>query len=108
MMPQPQVRLERLTARYAPAMDEPREEVPQLRGAPKLVMGILRRVSPKHADAAERESREWLYICSECGTARSVRSLGGIRYKAKSKGKRVLMGCPTCGEKHWHAVERRT
>ena len=70
-------------------------------------MGIMRRVSPKHAAAAEQESREWFFICDECGTARSYRSMGGIRYKAASKGKKMYMQCPTCGRRRWHSVERR-
>ena len=70
-------------------------------------MGILRRVSPKHAAAAEQESREWFVICGECGTERTWRQLGGIRYKASSKGKKMMLKCPTCDARRWHSVERR-
>jgi hypothetical protein len=70
-------------------------------------MWLMRRLAPRHADAAERESREWFFICRECGTARSYRELGGIRYKAASRGKRTLLSCPTCGVRRWHSVERR-
>jgi predicted RNA-binding Zn-ribbon protein involved in translation (DUF1610 family) len=56
--------------------------------------------------AAEQESREWMLVCPRCGHARSVWDLGGVRYKAASKGKRKRMRCPACGETGWHRVER--
>jgi DNA-directed RNA polymerase subunit RPC12/RpoP len=71
-------------------------------------MWLLRRFSPKRAEAAERESREWFFVCSECGTARSYAELGGIRYGASSKGKRTVLRCPTCGVRRVHSVERRS
>jgi DNA-directed RNA polymerase subunit RPC12/RpoP len=80
---------------------------PPLRGAAKLFMGALRRISPRRAEEAEQESREWLFICDECGAERSYRSMGGIRWKAASKGKKTYMKCPTCGQRRRHSVERR-
>ena len=80
---------------------------PPLRGAARVVMSLMRRFAPKHAEAAERESREWFFVCRECGHARSYRELGGIRYKAASRGKRTLTKCPSCGVRRWHSVERR-
>jgi hypothetical protein len=80
---------------------------PPLRGAAKLIMSVMRRFAPGAAAAAEQESREWFTVCSNCGTARSVRQLGGIRYKASSKGAKRRMFCPTCGTSHWHDLERR-
>jgi hypothetical protein len=80
---------------------------PPLRGGPRALMAILRRFAPRQAEAAERESREWFFVCGKCGTARSYRQLGGIRYKAASKGKRAYMACPSCGVRQWHSVERR-
>jgi rubrerythrin len=71
-------------------------------------MWLMRRFAPKHAEAAERESREWFFVCRECGTARSYAELGGIRYGAYSRGKRTRLTCPACGVKRWHSVERRS
>ena len=80
---------------------------PERRGAAGLIMRVMRRFAPRHAEAAERESREWFVVCPECGTARSYAELGGIRYGAYSRGKRMRLACPACGVKRWHAVERR-
>ena len=87
-------------------MTEPADGGARRRGAAKLVMWLMRRFAPKHAEAAERESREWFFVCSTCGTARSYAELGAIRYGARSKGKRARLTCPTCGVKRWHKVER--
>ena len=82
---------------------EPMEQ----RGFAALIMRLLRRFAPGHAEAAARESREWHVVCPECGATRSWASLGGIRYKAASKGKRVRLMCPACRQRRWHRVERR-
>ena len=44
----------------------------------------------------EKESREWMMECPECGHADSVWERGGIRYKA-SGTKHVLAKCRGCG-----------
>ena len=80
---------------------------PERRGAAGLIMRLMKRFAPKHAEAAERESREWFVVCRECGHARSYAELGGIRYGASSKGKVTRMTCPSCGVNRWHSVERR-
>ena len=49
---------------------------PQRRGLAGLLMRLLRRLSPKRAEDAERESGEWYLICPKCGTARSYSELG--------------------------------
>jgi hypothetical protein len=71
------------------------------------MVSVMRRFSPEAAEAAEQESREWFFVCSTCGTARSVRELGGIRYKAHSKGAKRRMFCPACDTARWHDLERR-
>lgn len=70
-------------------------------------MWVLRRLSPRWAEAAEQESKEWVFVCRECGLARSYWEMGGLRYKAASKGKRTSMRCPRCGVRRVHSVERR-
>jgi len=77
------------------------------RGGAKALIWVLRKLSPRQAEAAERESKEWTFICGECGHARSYWEVGGIRYKAASKGKRTVMRCPRCGVRRVHSVERR-
>jgi uncharacterized OB-fold protein len=62
---------------------------------------------PGRAGDMERESREWKVICPRCGRERSIWELGGIRYKARSRGKRMGMKCDACGRWRMHKVERR-
>jgi hypothetical protein len=72
-----------------------------------VIVSVMRRFSPETAEAAEQESREWFFVCSTCGTARSVRELGGIRYKAHSKAAKRRMFCPACDTARWHELEHR-
>jgi predicted RNA-binding Zn-ribbon protein involved in translation (DUF1610 family) len=64
------------------------------------------RLLPSRAAEIERQSREWMVICPNCGFERSVWERGGVRYKAKG-GQRVRTMCPSCGERGWHRLERR-
>ncbi len=57
--------------------------------------------------AMERESREWIVTCPECGYEGDFWEMGGIRYKAASVGKRMRARCPSCGKRSMHSVERR-
>lgn len=59
------------------------------------------------AEAMEAESREWMLICPKCGHERSVWDAGGVRWKARSVGKRVLQRCVSCGENGWARLERK-
>ena len=58
-------------------------------------------------DALEADSRDWMVQCP-CGHAISIWELGGIRYKAKSKGKRTLIRCQQCGKRTWHRYYRKS
>lgn len=80
-----------------------------MEGTPQrsLTQRLALRLMPGRAAEIERESREWLVTCPNCGHARSIWDMGGIRYKAKSRGKRMRIKCPACGERGWHPVERR-
>ena len=74
-------------------------------------MGVIRRVLfailPRRArEAIGRESRAWHLVCPHCGHARSVWSMGGIRYGAAG-GKRVRLPCPACEKRGWHRFEKR-
>lgn len=74
---------------------------------PSFFQRLVTRLMPHRAAEIERESREWLVICQNCGDARSYWALGGVRYKAASKGKRIGIRCPACGRRGMARVERR-
>jgi hypothetical protein len=57
--------------------------------------------SGDRADDLEEESRAWHIQCTECGSSKSVWELGGVRYKAASRGKRIRGHCSTCGTRRW-------
>lgn len=67
---------------------------------------LVTRLMPGRAAEIERESRQWDVICPRCGHAQSLWDLGGIRYKATSKGKRIGATCPNCGERGMFEVIR--
>ena len=68
--------------------------------------GASRRIG--RAEEIERQSREWHVVCPTCGHSRSYWDIGGVRWGAKSKGKRVGLRCPSCGKRRMHRVERRS
>ena len=68
---------------------------------------LVTRLMPHRAEEIERESREWIVTCPNCGDERSYWELGGVRYKASSKGKRLGTKCPACGRRGMAKVERR-
>lgn len=56
----------------------------------------------------EAESRLWVLQCPSCGHEISFWEIGGIRYKAYSKGKRMLRRCKQCGKIKWQKVYKKT
>jgi len=68
---------------------------------------LVTRLAPHRAAAIERESREWIVTCPHCGRSASYWELGGVRYKAASKGKRIRGRCSRCNRRVWAKVERR-
>ena len=68
----------------------------------KLLISVLPEASAKSMEA---ESREWMHTCP-CGHARSAWDLGGIRWGAAGKPRRLLK-CPSCGKWTWHVVSRK-
>jgi RNase P subunit RPR2 len=74
---------------------------------PTLTQRIVMRLMPGRAEDIERESREWLVVCPNCGFERSIWDMGGVRYKAKSRGKYVGAKCRSCGKRSMHPVEHR-
>ena len=65
--------------------------------------GMVRRA----AEDMRRESREWRIRCLSCDRARTVWELGGVRWKARSLGKRTLVRCRVCGGRRGHALARQ-
>ncbi len=50
----------------------------------------------KMAAAMQAESKAWKIRCCTCGSEKSIWDVGGIRYKARSKGKYTMIRCPKC------------
>jgi hypothetical protein len=69
---------------------------------PLLRSLILKFVSAETARKMETESRRWKLRC-KCGHETDYWSIGGLRYKAASVNKKVLLRCPSCGMS-WHNV----
>ena len=74
---------------------------------PTLTQRIVMRLMPGSAEEMERQSREWFVVCPKCGFERTIWDMGGIRYKARSSGKRIGTRCPSCGKRSMHPVEHR-
>ena len=84
-------------------MSHPESSRERLSLAQRLVLRLL----PGRADEIERQSREWFVGCPKCGLERSYWDIGGVRYKARSRGKRIGLRCPSCGKRAMHRVEHR-
>lgn len=74
---------------------------------PSLTQRIFLRLMPSRADEIERQSREWFIVCPNCAFEQTYWDIGGVRYKARSRGKRIGLRCPSCGKRAMHAVEHR-
>jgi ABC-type phosphonate transport system ATPase subunit len=66
---------------------------------------LISKLDERTDGAVEAESRRWHLVCPECGWSRSYWDLGGVRYKAASKGKRTLARCPQCDRRRWMRTE---
>lgn len=66
---------------------------------------LLSLLPARWAEAAEKESREWMLRCP-CGYEQSVWDAGGVRYKATGNPRRY-MSCAACGKRTWHLVYHR-
>lgn len=72
-----------------------------------LIQRLIARLPRKWYDAMRAESEEWIFTCPQCGLARSVWEIGGVRYKAVSAGKRSLVWCTNCKQLRWMPLNRR-
>ena len=68
---------------------------------------FARRPSDGQMGDVEAESRSWMVKCP-CGFERSIWELGGVRYGAHSRGKKLLRRCSECGRFRWHSVYKRS
>jgi hypothetical protein len=59
------------------------------------------------ADEIERQSREWFVLRPNCVLERTYWDIGGVRYKAQARGKRIGLHCPACNTRAMHTVEHR-
>lgn len=64
-------------------------------------------VLPKSwAAAMQADSERWKMRCCTCGWTQSYWEAGGIRWKAVSKGKRIMIRCANCEQIRVAAVEK--
>ena len=61
-----------------------------------LLHRLIRLLPQRWSSALRAESEQWLLTCPVCGTVRSVWDIGGVRYKAYSRGKITGVFCLTC------------
>ena len=57
------------------------------RRKPSLTQRLILSLMPGRAEEIERQSREWFVTCRHCGHERTYWDIGGVRYKAGSRGK---------------------
>lgn len=74
---------------------------------PSLTQRLVMRLMRGRAHEIERQSREWFVVCPNCGLERTYWDIGGVRYKARSRGKRIGLRCSSCGKRGMHPVEHR-
>ncbi|NUM43241.1 MAG: hypothetical protein HUU38_00930 [Anaerolineales bacterium] len=68
-----------------------------------LIQNLIRSLLPaKLAADMEADSKRWVLTCPNCNHVQSVWEIGGVRYKAFSKGKRTGIRCLNC--KQWHMM----
>ena len=62
--------------------------------------------SPQGRAAIQAESESWVWTCPKCQAQRNVWEMGGVRYKAFSRGKFTYLKCGSCGVRSWMPLER--
>ena len=64
-----------------------------------FIQKFVTTVLPKSwGQAIQTESQNWLLRCPACDSVHSVWDLGGIRFKAASSHKKVMVRCPQCSQ----------
>ena len=72
-----------------------------------LAHKLVNRLPAPWSQAIRAESESWLLRCAVCGTTRSVWEAGGVRSRAASRGKAVVIRCPTCGRLRTMSVTKK-
>lgn len=70
-------------------------------------MNFFQRLVTRFLPDAEAESRKWVFTCPNCQQESDIWEIGGVRYKAYSKGKWTGIKCPKCGQFHMMAVKKK-
>lgn len=71
-----------------------------------LIQRFFMAILPKSwGESMKYDSEHWQCRCTTCGTTRTIWEIGGIRWKAYSRGKISLIYCPTCKTLRAHAIE---
>ena len=61
-----------------------------------IIQRLVMLLPKSWSDDIRAESEKWVLTCPKCGTVRSVWEIGGVRYKAYSRGKITGIFCMTC------------
>ncbi len=61
-----------------------------------LIQRLIMLLPKAWSDDIRADSEKWILTCSKCGTERSIWDIGGVRYKAYSRGKVTVTYCTTC------------
>ena len=69
----------------------------------RVVLSILPR---RWGENMQRDSQVWRVRCCTCNHSTSIWDAGGIRWKALSVGKRIMIRCRQCNQLRAAAVER--
>jgi hypothetical protein len=74
-----------------------------------FIQRLFAKMLPKRSmEAMKAESEDWILQCPSCSHEISIWEIGGIRYGAKSRGKRTLLRCQGCGKRTWHRNYRKS
>ena len=72
------------------------------------LQNVFKKILPvSWAESMEKESREWMVRCRNCGCELSVWERGGIRWKAAGRPATVIK-CPQCGKTGPHDTYKRS
>lgn len=86
-------------------MDEPLRD-PNEPPRRSLIQRLLLTIFPASwSESMIAESKGWKARCLTCEHPISIWALGGVRWKASSRYKRIMIRCPNCQAARWAAVE---
>jgi hypothetical protein len=72
-----------------------------------FIQRLFMRLLPRRwAEQMKADSQAWRIRCTGCNRSRSIWEIGGIRWKAYSRGKRTIVRCSQCGGMQIAAIEK--